>query len=123
MPPHVHVRARLCRADATGKRPDDSSDSNDDEQIRSPMLVVAADIGRPLRPPVRVSLDQADELLIGRADRLGRAAIVRDRRAYLALDDGSVSRGHSRIVRRPHAWELFDPASTNGTIVNGALAR
>lgn len=50
-------------------------------------------------------------------------SIGRDAACDLAIDDLTVSRVHARLERTPDGWALIDLGSTNGTRVNGWLAR
>lgn len=88
-----------------------------------------------------VSLDTADRL---RLSRTGAELIVLDQRGEpserisitrepivigrmssndVVLGDSNVSRRHAELRRDPEGWLLVDLGSTNGTLVNGKLAR
>ena len=88
-----------------------------------------------------VSFDTADRL---RMARTGAELIVLDQRGEpserisitrepvvigrmssndVVLGDSNVSRRHAELRRNPEGWVLIDLGSTNGTLVNGKLAR
>lgn len=88
-----------------------------------------------------VSFDTADRL---RLDRTGAELLVLDARGEpseriaitrepvvigrmssndVVLADTNVSRRHAELRRDPEGWFLIDLGSTNGTLVNGKLAR
>ena len=88
-----------------------------DASARVPRVIIAFDCRQPLRPGVRLSLSDLDEVLIGRGPIRGWSR--NERRLVIALPDLEMSRLHVRLVRRGDTWTLHDPGSKNGTVVGG----
>jgi transcriptional regulator with GAF, ATPase, and Fis domain len=83
----------------------------------APRLVAAFECRRPLCPGLRLSLDQMDEVLIGRGTR--REWARSNRQLVVSIPDPEMSRLHVRIVRAEDGWSLEDVGSKNGTMVDG----
>ena len=81
----------------------------------------------------RLGLQRSDAELIvldGRGDPSERISITRQpvvigrmSTSDVVLADSNVSRRHAELRRDPEGWLLVDLGSTNGTLVNGKLAR
>jgi sigma-54 dependent transcriptional regulator, acetoin dehydrogenase operon transcriptional activator AcoR len=87
---------------------------------RHARLVFLADADDPGQPSSVHALDQIDEV------RFRRGARAVERRAAvlsLSFPDARMSSEHGRLVRSEARWVLDDPASKNGAIVDGVLAR
>jgi len=92
-----------------------------DEEIggaprRSPCLFLVLEGLRPLAAPARFSLDDVDEVLLGRGDE--RAVKRGKRRLEVRVPDPWMSSRHARLEPRSSRWVLED-TSKNGTVVNG----
>src|SRR5688572_7511918 len=86
-----------------------------------PHLFLVVESHRPLSAPVRVALDQFDEVVFGRGSS---RAIEHDdeggvRRLRVRLDDGWLSTRHARLTRVLRRWVLEDLGSKNGSFVDG----
>jgi transcriptional regulator with PAS, ATPase and Fis domain len=81
-------------------------------------LIRLVDYERPWAPSSRHSLDQIDEVLVGRGERddVSRAGCV----LTLALADPRMSQRHSRLAMTSGGWVIEDLGSRNGTLVDGA---
>ncbi|WP_437896381.1 sigma 54-interacting transcriptional regulator [Sorangium sp. So ce124] len=80
-------------------------------------LVLAAH--RPLAPPMRFSLAQLDELVIGRGTAREVEAMTVARRLTVRTDDRRMSSTHARLGKLLQRWVLDDLGSKNGTLVDG----
>jgi len=89
-----------------------------DGAARRSFLTVAMRADRPHTLPLRVCLDDHDELRIVRGRALG-SALVAPRVRELQVDDPSMSSTHFRLRRIDGAWWLEDAPSRNGTAVDG----
>jgi transcriptional regulator with AAA-type ATPase domain len=84
-------------------------------------LFVVIEGDRPLAGGARFSLDDVDEVVIGRGDRRAVSREERDgvRRLILRLPAPSLSGLHARLLRGPAGWLLEDAHSRNGSYLNG----
>ena len=84
-------------------------------------LFLVLESHRPLSPPVRVALDDLDEIVLGRG--AGRAfEYAREggaRRLRVRLGDAWLSTSHARLTRVLQRWVLEDTGSKNGCFVDG----
>jgi transcriptional regulator with PAS, ATPase and Fis domain len=84
-------------------------------------LFLVLESHRPLSPPVRIALDDLDEIVFGRG--AGRAfEHAREggvRRLRVRLDDAWLSTSHARLTRVLRHWVLEDTGSKNGSFVGG----
>ncbi|WP_437754858.1 sigma 54-interacting transcriptional regulator [Sorangium sp. So ce1389] len=96
-----------------------------DGDRRGPFLFLVLESHRPLAPPVRIALDDLDEVTIGRgaARKLEPARDAGVRRLDLRLDDPWLSSRHARVVRLLGRWVVEDSGSKNGSLVNGVPQR
>lgn len=82
-------------------------------------LTVAMRADKPRSLPMRVCLDDTDEVRIVRGDAL---AAVRDaaapRSLTIRIDDGSLSSQHVRMIRGEAGWSVEDAGSRNGTLID-----
>ncbi|WP_437305717.1 sigma 54-interacting transcriptional regulator [Sorangium sp. So ce388] len=90
-----------------------------------PFLFLVLESHQPLAPPVRIALDDLDEVTIGRgaARKLEPARGAGVRRLDLRLDDPWLSSRHARVVRLLGRWVVEDSGSKNGSLVNGVPQR
>jgi DNA-binding NtrC family response regulator len=84
-------------------------------------LYVVLDCERPLAGGARYSLDQIDEVLIGRGreQRITRETADGRKRLVVLLPGRRLSSVHARIRRVDGAWAVVDAGSTNGSYLNG----
>jgi transcriptional regulator with PAS, ATPase and Fis domain len=85
-------------------------------------LVLVMDCDKPLSAPLRFSLVNLNEVLIGRgAERAGIRPLEGDeRRAAIRLTDPWTSSTHARLLRAPGGgWLLEDAGSKNGVLLDG----
>src|SRR5713101_3261559 len=82
-------------------------------------LVLQAD--HPLASSVRYSLENVEELVVGRApeERAARLEELDRNRFKLTLSDRWMSSSHAELRRAGEHWTLQDVGSKNGTFVNG----
>jgi transcriptional regulator with GAF, ATPase, and Fis domain len=82
---------------------------------------VALECARPLAGSIRVRLDGAAEVRIGRATgrRVASSGAGRDRVIEISLPDARLSSDHARLVVDALGWRLEDRGSKNGTFLNG----
>src|SRR5258708_15554054 len=82
-------------------------------------LVLQAD--RPLTSSVRYSLENVEELVVGRApeERAARLEELDRKRFKLPLSDRWMSSSHAELRRADGHWTLQDVGSKNGTFVDG----
>jgi transcriptional regulator of acetoin/glycerol metabolism len=90
----------------------------DRQGIASPALVLASCALRPLEPPMRIPLDEIDEIVFGRGPQSARRSLG-DRRLRVDLLDGGTSTDHARLLRDERGWTISDLESKNGTLVDG----
>jgi len=89
--------------------------------VTSPFLVVALNCERPGDDPVRLALQDVDEVVIGRGPRqqvrreLAAGQLIR----HVRIADDWLSSEHARLVGQRGAWSIRDCGSKNGTRVNG----
>ncbi|WP_438006261.1 sigma 54-interacting transcriptional regulator [Sorangium sp. So ce321] len=90
-----------------------------------PFLFLVLEGHRPLAPPMRIALDDLDEVTIGRgaARKIEPARGAGVRRLELRLDDPWLSSRHARVVRLLGRWVVEDSGSKNGSLVNGVPQR
>ncbi len=87
-------------------------------------LVLALECARPREGSVRVRLDRASEVRIGRADRrrVEHRSTGGETVTEIWVPDARMSSEHARLVR-PHessdGWRVEDRGSKNGTFLNG----
>jgi DNA-binding NtrC family response regulator len=86
-----------------------------------PHLFLVLNCDRPAAPALRLSLEHADEVLLGRA---GRRGISREDRSgvprlSLGVDDAWMSASHALLRRVLGSWTIEDLGSKNGTLVDG----
>jgi DNA-binding NtrC family response regulator len=85
-----------------------------------PFLFVALEADRPFAGGARLSLEDLDEVSIGRGERGISAEGPRDsRRVALRLPGRAVSASHARLLPVDDGWSIEDAGSTNGIYVNG----
>ncbi|MBL8914794.1 MAG: sigma 54-interacting transcriptional regulator, partial [Archangium sp.] len=79
------------------------------------------DADRPLSPSARFSLDQIDEVLLGRADSrtISRTDEGGKRTLRVGIPDRWMSTAHARLSRVMRTWVLEDTKSKNGVRRNG----
>jgi transcriptional regulator with GAF, ATPase, and Fis domain len=83
-------------------------------------LVFLADVENPELASSSHALDEIDEVRFHRGDR----SIERTGRVLkLGFPDARMSSDHGRLIRHDRRWVVDDPASKNGTLVDGAVAR
>jgi len=82
-----------------------------------PRLVAAFECQRPLVAGLRLSLEDVDEVLIGRG--LDRRWSRGNRQLLVSVPDLEMSRLHVRLSRQDSGWTLDDVGSKNGTLVDG----
>src|SRR5258708_25479083 len=82
-------------------------------------LVLQAD--RPLTSSVRYSLENVEELVVGRApeERAARLEELDRKRFKLTLSDRWMSSSHAELRKAGDHWTLQDVGSKNGTFGNG----
>jgi transcriptional regulator with GAF, ATPase, and Fis domain len=81
-----------------------------------PRLVLALRCADPLARSEARSLDDLDEMVIGR----GSEVTLVGRRLVWKLADSWMSTEHATLRRGPGRWIIEDAGSKNGTLVNGA---
>jgi DNA-binding NtrC family response regulator len=84
-------------------------------------LYVVLDCDRPCAAPSRHTLEEIDEVLIGRGSER-HATRVRDQGKKLlkiSIPDRRTSREHARLSRNGAGWVLEDLESKNGSVLNG----
>jgi len=86
-----------------------------------PRLLVVMECGRLGVPGLRVVLDDATELVVGRGTVRGTTR--QGRTTTLTFPDQEMSRRHALLRRQVGGWELTDLGSKNGTTVNGEVVR
>jgi transcriptional regulator of acetoin/glycerol metabolism len=87
----------------------------------APCLFLALESHRPLAPPLRLSLANLDEVVVGRGARAAsRSDGARPRRMTLQVDDAWMSTRHVRFGKVLGQWTIEDLGSKNGSRVNGA---
>jgi transcriptional regulator of acetoin/glycerol metabolism len=88
---------------------------------REPYLFLVLEGHCPLASPVRLSLGDVDEVVLGRGrPRRVELGAVEDRRvASVRVDDGRMSASHARLTKVLRRWMIQDDESRNGTLVNG----
>ncbi|HEV7556507.1 MAG TPA: sigma 54-interacting transcriptional regulator [Kofleriaceae bacterium] len=75
-------------------------------------------------PSARHVLDDIDEVRFGRGARRHTRTLVDGKHVLeLRVPDARMSTDHGKLVRTSGGWMLEDPASKNGTVVNGAITR
>ncbi|MBL0221072.1 MAG: sigma 54-interacting transcriptional regulator [Myxococcales bacterium] len=83
----------------------------------TPYLVRVLGYERPLAPGSRHSLDDLDEVTLGRGDA---ESVGRERSSLaLAIEDPRMSQRHARMVHEAGRWVIEDQGSRNGTFVDG----
>jgi pSer/pThr/pTyr-binding forkhead associated (FHA) protein len=90
-----------------------------DERVRRQAMPVPFQaLARPTEPGRYVEVQGPEERLL---IPLGRDVthVGRGLAADMRLDEGSVSRRHAILVRRPSGSRILDDRSSNGTFVNG----
>jgi DNA-binding NtrC family response regulator len=89
--------------------------------VGRPCLFLVLESHRPLFAPLRIALDDFDEIVFGRgsarAHERETAGGVRTLRIW--LDDDWLSRQHARLTRVFRRWILEDLGSKNGSFVDG----
>jgi hypothetical protein len=91
-----------------------------DAQMPVPQLILSLQCDRPLQAPSRHVLSSLEEVRFGRGEP---GAVRSGRTLTLTIADPRMSTDHGRLVRRDGVWHLDDPASKNGSVLNGAQAR
>src|SRR3982751_4064970 len=90
-------------------------------RAEAPHLFLVMSCDRPAAAAVRCSLDNVDEILLGRADR--RQVTREDRsgvpRLSIGVDEAWMSASHALLRRVLASWTIEDLDSKNGTIVSG----
>jgi transcriptional regulator of acetoin/glycerol metabolism len=100
----------------------DDASSTRQHPVGTPVdhLVVALECDRPDAGSARYSLEDVDQVTIGRGD--ARRADRSDRQAPtldLRIPGRSMSAAHARLIRCGFGWVVEDLGSTNGTFVDG----
>ncbi|HTE55049.1 MAG TPA: sigma 54-interacting transcriptional regulator [Kofleriaceae bacterium] len=93
------------------------------ESGAEPALILVLRGDHPLGPPLRVSLADADSVVIGRGKQLGAHAAPGGPARSLAVTvpDRHISSTHLRLLRAPYGqWIVQDSGSKNGIALNGA---
>jgi hypothetical protein len=89
-----------------------------------PHLVVLAVADDLRAPSSRHLLTEIDEVRFGRGPRSAtRTTTAGTRVLELRIPDARMSSQHGRLVRGPAGWVLDDPASKNGSQIDGQVAR
>ena len=86
-----------------------------------PALYVAFHCDKPLEPPSRHFLGDADAVCVGRGVQRSSARVAEgpNRQLLLSVADGWMSSRHAVLRRSGERWILEDAGSRNGTFVNG----
>ncbi len=126
--PRDNVRA-VTTAERNGAPQGDTGDTIEDNLRgrRAPAvatrtyLFILMEGARPLGGGARFSLDNVDEIHVGRGDERTATIDKTDgaRRMTLSLPSPSLSRLHARLKRAPMGWYVEDAGSKNGSYVNG----
>jgi len=84
-------------------------------------LYIVLDCDRPCAGPSRHTLEEIDEVQIGRGGERHAARLREDSRRVLRLSipDRRTSREHARLIKTPTGWSLEDLGSKNGSVLNG----
>jgi len=86
---------------------------------RAPVLYVVLEGERPLAGGLRASLEDVDEVRIGRGAARTWKVDGKTRTATLEVPDPRMSSRHARLLREDDGWLLEDAGSTNGTFLAG----
>ena len=87
-------------------------------------LVLGLTCDQPLLAPARYSLEDIDEVLLGRGhERTGRRGERPARRLSVTVPDPWMSSRHAKLARTDGRWMLEDGGSKNGCRVNGWRVR
>jgi DNA-binding NtrC family response regulator len=100
----------------------ESADLKDSgREAREPSLVVALECDRPLAPSSRHRLGRAGKVILGRgaARDASRSGDYRHPRLRIAVADRRMSSTHAEVEGMDGVWNLTDPGSRNGVLVNG----
>ena len=83
-------------------------------------LYVVLDCDRPCAAPSRHSLEEIDEVHLGRGAERHASRLREDGKRILRLTipDRRTSREHAKLVRTPAGWTLEDLESKNGSVLN-----
>jgi hypothetical protein len=114
------IQARLVRESATtgGDRPLPPLEQAEAGQT---MIYAAESVeSRPSRRRARAAVSYDGKRV---ALPVGGATIGRSRDCEVVIDDSGVSRHHAEIAPAADGWYVADLGSTNGTLVDGHLAR
>jgi len=89
--------------------------------MRQPHLFLVLQADHPLASSVRYSLENVEELVVGRApeERAARLEELDRNRFKLTLSDRWMSSSHAELRRAGEHWTLQDVGSKNGAFVNG----
>jgi transcriptional regulator of acetoin/glycerol metabolism len=94
-------------------------------EIFVPHLFLVMQAGAAREAPLRVRLDEIDEVQVGRAG--GRSVEVRSNgvrtQLHIGVADRSMSSAHATLTRAGDGWQVADRDTKNGTRVNGQLQR
>ena len=87
----------------------------------APALYLAFHCDKPLEPPSRHFLAEADVVCVGRGVQRSSARVAEgpNRQLILYVADGWMSSKHAVLRRSGGRWILEDAGSRNGTFVNG----
>lgn len=88
--------------------------------VAAPGLILMMDCKRPLTAPRYIDLSDLTGVLIGRGEQTSHNYHNRDggRHLHIQLADRWLSTRHVQLVRMRDSWQLIDPGSKNGTLVN-----
>jgi sigma-54 dependent transcriptional regulator, acetoin dehydrogenase operon transcriptional activator AcoR len=87
-------------------------------------LYVAFQVSDPAAPPSRHRLDNVDVVCFGRGPRdVTRREVDGRPGLVIQVPDPVMSSDHGRLVRRDGGWQLEDPRSKNGAVVDGRATR
>ena len=88
------------------------------------LLILLASSDDPRLPSSRHVLDEIDVVRFGRGPREVRRHVDGGQRVLaLQVPDRRMSSSHGCLRRGPTGWQLDDPQSKNGVVVNGTLTR
>src|SRR6516162_718726 len=96
-----------------------------DQDVRArPFLFLVLEAERPLAGGARFALDDLDEVLAGRSERIGGRQVSRGTRdgkrsLSIRMSGQFLSKDHAAFRRTGQNWTVEDLGSRNGVYVNG----
>ena len=90
-----------------------------------PYLFLVLECERPLEGGMRVSLQNVDEVHVGRGPErtVSRSKFTDTTIMILTIPDRQLSSKHARLLKSDGAWFIEDAGSTNGTFLRGERVR